>query len=169
VVTFHEVINSDGQSHCSREKRLPTQSTTRQLIDPRVHTQFLYRAAIEAVGVKSHSVSNQLLGLPGPYHRHAIVIFNICLRGPTYRSLTDTGGGYNIGDAGFSHTTPRPSQSAVSPFHIRATSDLKLLIKSLSSKLEEDQALNLTSESLHSTSTVTYHLSIALPNDVPPR
>jgi hypothetical protein len=125
--------------------------------------------AIEAVGVKSHSVSNQLLGLPDPYHRHAIVMFNICLRGPTYRSLTDTGGGYNIGDAGFSHTTPRPSQSAVSPFHLRATSDLKLLIKSLSSKLEEDQALNLTSESLHSTSTVTYHLSIALPNDVPPR
>jgi hypothetical protein len=33
-----------GQSHCSQEKWLPTQSTTRRLTDPRVRTQFLSRA-----------------------------------------------------------------------------------------------------------------------------
>jgi hypothetical protein len=48
--------------------------------------------AIEAVGVKPPSIGNQLLGLPGPYHRHAIGTFNTCSWGPTHRSLIDTGG-----------------------------------------------------------------------------
>jgi hypothetical protein len=37
-----------------------------------------------------------LLGLSGPYHRHAIGTFNTCSRVPTPRFLTDTGGGYHI-------------------------------------------------------------------------
>jgi hypothetical protein len=37
----NEVINSDGQSHCSREKGLPIQSTARRLTDLWVRTQFL--------------------------------------------------------------------------------------------------------------------------------
>jgi hypothetical protein len=41
VATIHEVINSDGQSYCSREKGHPIQSTARRLIDSCVHTQFL--------------------------------------------------------------------------------------------------------------------------------
>jgi hypothetical protein len=41
VATFCEVFNSDGQSHYSREKGLPTQSPAHRPIDPRVHTQFL--------------------------------------------------------------------------------------------------------------------------------
>jgi hypothetical protein len=56
---------------------------------------FSHVPAIEAVGVKPSSVGNQLLGLPGPYHRHAIDMFNICSRGPIERSSTDLGGGYN--------------------------------------------------------------------------
>jgi hypothetical protein len=43
-------------------------------------------------------------GLPGPYHRHAIGTFNTCSRGPTERSLIDTGGGYKPGGAGLPHT-----------------------------------------------------------------
>jgi hypothetical protein len=39
-------------------------------------------------------------------HQYAIGTFNTCSRGPTYRSLTDTGGGYSLGGAGFPHTTP---------------------------------------------------------------
>jgi hypothetical protein len=35
------VTDRVGQSHCSWEKGLPTQSTARLLTDPRVHTQFL--------------------------------------------------------------------------------------------------------------------------------
>jgi hypothetical protein len=84
------------------------------------------------------------------------------------RSILD-GGGYILGGAGFRHTTPRPSQPVVSPFHLRALLGLRLSIKSLSSELEEDHALNLMSESHHSTSTIIYHLSIALANNVPPR
>jgi hypothetical protein len=55
-------------------------------------------------GEKSTPVDNQLLGLPGPYHRHAIGTFNTCSRGPTERSLIDIGGGYNLGGAGLPHT-----------------------------------------------------------------
>jgi hypothetical protein len=65
--------------------------------------------AIEAVGVKPPSIDNQLLVLPGLYHRHVIGIFNTCSWGPTHRSLTDTGGGYNHGGADFPHITLRPS------------------------------------------------------------
>jgi hypothetical protein len=39
---------------------------------------------------------------------------------------------------------------------------LKLSIQQLPIELEREQALNLMSESLHSTSVVIYHLSIAL-------
>jgi hypothetical protein len=66
-------------------------------------------------------------------------------------------------------TTPRPSQPAVSTFHLRAPPDLRLIIQQLPTDLERDQALNLMSGSLHSTSTVTYHLSIEWANDIPLR
>jgi hypothetical protein len=56
---------------------------------------FSPKTVTEVVGVKPPSVDDRLLGLPVPYHRHAIGTFNTCSRGPTHRSLTDTGGGYN--------------------------------------------------------------------------
>jgi hypothetical protein len=55
-------------------------------------------------GEKSTHVYNWLIGLPGSYHRHAIGTFNTCSRGPTERSLIDTGGGYNLGGAVLPHT-----------------------------------------------------------------
>jgi hypothetical protein len=55
-------------------------------------------------GEKSTPVDNWLLGLPGPYHWHAIGTFNTCSRGPTERSLINTGRGYNLGGAGLPHT-----------------------------------------------------------------
>jgi hypothetical protein len=55
-------------------------------------------------GEKSTPVDNRLLGLPGPYHRYAISTFNTYSRGPTERSLIDTGGGYNFGGVGLPHT-----------------------------------------------------------------
>jgi hypothetical protein len=60
---------------------------------------FSPKPTIEAVGVKSLSVDIRLLGLLGTYHQHTIGTFNTCSRGPTHRSLTDTGGGYNLEDA----------------------------------------------------------------------
>jgi hypothetical protein len=72
--------------------------------------------AIEAVGIKSPSADNQLLGLPGPYHRHAIGTLNTYSQGSTHWSLTDTDGGYNLRGAVLPHTTLQPSQPAVSTF-----------------------------------------------------
>jgi hypothetical protein len=66
--------------------------------------------ANKAVGKSQASVDNQLLGLPSPYHRHAIGTFNTCSWGPIHRSLTDSGGGYCLEGADLPHTTLRPSQ-----------------------------------------------------------
>jgi hypothetical protein len=56
------------------------------------------------MGKSQAPVDNRLLGLPGPYHRHAIGMFNTCSWGPTERYLIGTGGGYNLGGAGLPHT-----------------------------------------------------------------
>jgi hypothetical protein len=61
--------------------------------------------ANEAVEKRQASVDNQLLGLPGLYHRHEIGTFTTCSRGPTHRSLSDTGGGYSLEGDNFPHTT----------------------------------------------------------------
>jgi hypothetical protein len=58
-------------------------------------------------------------------HRHAIGTFNTCLRGPTHRSLTNTGRGYCLGGASLPHTTLRPFQSVVSAFHVWAPPGLQ--------------------------------------------
>jgi hypothetical protein len=50
------------------------------------------------------------ISLLGPYHQHVISTFNTCSWGLTHRSLTDIGGGYNLGGVGLPHHTPRPSQ-----------------------------------------------------------
>jgi hypothetical protein len=110
------VINRVGQSHCSREKGLLTQSLACQLTDARVRTQFLSWTNQWTSGESHTSINSRLLGLPGPYHRHAIGTFNTCSQGPTERSLLDTGGGYNLGGANFPCTTFWPSRPAVSPF-----------------------------------------------------
>jgi hypothetical protein len=68
----------------------------------------------------------QTTRLTGPIYQHAIDMFNTYLRGPTHRSLTDTGGGYNLGGGSFPHTTPRPSQSTISIFYLRALPGLRL-------------------------------------------
>jgi hypothetical protein len=87
-------------------------------------------------GESQTSVNSKLLVLLGPYHRHAIGTFNTCSWGQTYRSLTDTGGGYNLEGADLPHTTHQPSQLAVSTFHLRAPHDLKLSIQQLPTELK---------------------------------
>jgi hypothetical protein len=88
--------------------------------------------------------------------------FNACSQEPTHQSLTDIGGGYNLGGVSFLHTTLRHSQSMISTIHLRAPFGLRLSNQLLSFDLKREQTLNFASGSLHSTSTVTYHLSIAL-------
>jgi hypothetical protein len=61
-------------------------------------------------------VVTQLHQLTGPIYQHAIDTFNACMWGPTHWSLTDTDGGYNLGDAGFPPHTAQPSHPTVLHF-----------------------------------------------------
>jgi hypothetical protein len=70
-------------------------------------------------GQSQPSVNGQLLGLLGPYLRHAFDTFNTYSREPTHRSLINTGGGYNLEGVISLYTTPRLFQPTVSPFHLR--------------------------------------------------
>jgi hypothetical protein len=71
-------------------------------------------------------VVTQLHHLTSPIYQHMIGTFNTCPREPTHRSLIDIGGGYNLRDVSFLHHTPRPSQSIVLRFHLRAPPGLRL-------------------------------------------
>jgi hypothetical protein len=77
---------------------------------------FSSNTTIESVRLSQAPVDGRLLGLLGPYHYHVISRFNTYSRGPTHRSLTDTGGGYNLGGASFPHHTSWPSKSIVLHF-----------------------------------------------------
>jgi hypothetical protein len=60
------VINRVGQSHCSQEKGLLTQSTARRLTDPRVRTQFLSRANQWSSGESQNIYQQYATRLIGP-------------------------------------------------------------------------------------------------------
>jgi hypothetical protein len=133
MATFHESsVDLDG-SHCSREKGLPTQSTARQLIDPRVRTQFLSQANQWSSRLKPSLYRWQDTRLSGLISPACDRYIQYLLTGPTHWSLINAGGGYNLGGAGFPHTTARPSQPVVSPFHLGAPSGLRLSNHSLPS------------------------------------
>jgi hypothetical protein len=80
------------------------------------HLSFCPNATTEAMRISQAPVDGRLLVLLGPYHQHMISTFNTCSWGPTHRSLTDTGAGYNLGGDSLSHYTPRPSQPTVLHF-----------------------------------------------------
>jgi hypothetical protein len=105
-------------------RRLPTQSTARRLSDPRVRTQLLSHNSQRTVGKSQAPVDNRLLGLSCPYHRHAIGTFNTCSRGPTERSLIDTGGGYKLGGAGLSHIHSPTFPTSCPHFHLMVPPDI---------------------------------------------
>jgi hypothetical protein len=69
--------------------------------------------AIEVVMKSNHMLTTGYINLLGPYLQHVTSTFNTCSGGPTHRSLTDTLGGYNLGDTGLPHHTFRPSQPMV--------------------------------------------------------
>jgi hypothetical protein len=122
---------------------------------------------IEVVGKSQASVDNQLLGLPGPYHWNAIGTFNTCSRGPTHRSLTNTGGGYSLGGARFPHTTPQPSRPMVSTFHLSASPGLQFnhnLPKVPNFKFREPMAATWSSD--HSTIYCGLQPCLAITNDL---
>jgi hypothetical protein len=120
IATFCVVVNRFEQIHYPREEELPTQSITRWLTDPWIRTQHVSHSSQWSSGEKSSFYWQPTTRLTEPIYHHAISTFNTCSQGPTHRSLTDTGGGYNLEVAGLPHTTPRPFQPMVSTFHLRA-------------------------------------------------
>jgi hypothetical protein len=78
---------------------------------------FSPNTTIEAVCLSQAPIGGRLLGLPGPYHRHAIGTFNTCSRVPTPRSWTDTGWGYHIDNFGIAIalSPPFPSEGSTDP------------------------------------------------------
>jgi hypothetical protein len=159
--------DSVGQSHCSWEKGLPTHFTACWLTNPRVHTQFLSRASQWSSGESQTSVDGRLLGLPGAYHRHTIGIFNTCSRGPTHRSLTDIGKGYNLEGTSFSHTHSPTFPTSYLQFPLRAPPSLHfnqvLLTKP---KFEFKEPMAATWSFDHSVIYHSLHLRLAIANDL---
>jgi hypothetical protein len=124
IATFREPSTYLDGSHCSREKGLPTQFIAHRLTDPRVHTQFLSQVNPWSSRLKPNFYRWQATRLTEPIYQYAIGTFNTCSRGPTHRSLTNTGGGYSLEGVSFSHTTLWHSQPAVSTFQLRASPGL---------------------------------------------
>jgi hypothetical protein len=77
-------------------------------------------------GKAKHLLSTSYIGLLGTYHQYVISTFNTCSWGPTHRSLTDIGRGYNLTGVGFLHHTPQPSQLMVLHFPLVALPSLRL-------------------------------------------
>jgi hypothetical protein len=102
------------------------------------------------------------ISLLGTYYQHVISTFNTCLRGSTHRSLIDTGRGYNLQGGGLPHHTPRPFQPTVSRFSPKGPTRSQVNNPTNTNWTREEQTVNFMNESLHSTSTTIYHLSIAL-------
>jgi hypothetical protein len=96
----------------------------------------IYRSTTQLLSQHSHwssnesqtSVDGRLLGLPDSYHRHAISTFNTCSRGPSHRSLTDTGRGYNLVGAGLPIPLPDLPNRRSYTFHLIAPPGLRLSI-----------------------------------------
>jgi hypothetical protein len=100
------VINSVRRILLPLRKSAPNSTSQPGWVAHGTHLSFSPNTTIEAIGLSQASIDGELLGLLGPYHQHAIGTFNTCSRGPTHWSLTDRGGGYNLGGAGLPHHTP---------------------------------------------------------------
>jgi hypothetical protein len=66
IATFHTIINRFERVDCPREEGLPTQSTTRRLTDPSVHTQLLSHNSHWSSGEKSSFCWDPTTSLTGP-------------------------------------------------------------------------------------------------------
>jgi hypothetical protein len=159
--------NRVGRSHCSWEKGLPTQSPARQLTDQRVRTQFLFRANQWSSGESQTPINSRLLGLPGPYHRHTIGTLNTCSWGSTERSLTDTGGGYNLEGAGLPHTHSLTFLTSCLPFPLVAPPGLQFnQVPTFTPSAEFKDPMAAAWSSDHSAIYRSLHLHLAIANDL---
>jgi hypothetical protein len=93
IATFHVVPTRSEHAPTPQEILATTDRLPRP--SPWVTSSFLPHDRL-SIGERGFSqVVTQLHRFTEPIYQHAIGTFNSCLWGPTHRSLTDTGGGYN--------------------------------------------------------------------------
>jgi hypothetical protein len=96
--------------------------------------QFLSSTSHWSSGGKiKHLLTTGYIGLLDSYLQYVICTFNTFSWGPTHRSLTDTNGGYHLGDLSFPHHSPRPSKPMILLFSLLAPSSLKLTSSTITS------------------------------------
>jgi hypothetical protein len=101
------------------------------------HLSFSPNTAIEAVRLSQAPIGGRLLGLLGPYQRHAIGTFNTCLWVPTPRSLTDTGGGYHTENLRIATILSHPSLPRVPLIPLLALPGLRLSTPHFTTRTQE--------------------------------
>jgi hypothetical protein len=83
IATYHTIVNRFEQIHYTEKKG---SQHNPQHVDHPIRgfvLRFSPTTANGTVGKSQASIDNRLLGLPGPYHRHAIGTFNTCSWGQT--------------------------------------------------------------------------------------
>jgi hypothetical protein len=123
--------------------------------------------ANEARGVSQAPDDDQLLGLPGSYHRHAIGTFNTYSWGPTEQYLIDTGGGYNLEGAGSPHTHSRTFPISCLPFPLVDPPGLHFnQVPTINQSLSFKDPMASTWSFDHSAIYRSLHLCLAIANDL---
>jgi hypothetical protein len=169
MATFHIIINRFEQIHCTQEEGLLTQSTAHWPSDLWVRTRILSHNSQWSSGEKSSFCWQPTTRLTGPISPACDQYVQYLLTGTNPSVLNRHRWGLQPWRCRlFTYHSPTFPTSWL-PFPLKAPPGLRVSIQHLPTELEREQALNPTSGSLHSTSTVTYHLSIAWANDVPPR
>jgi hypothetical protein len=94
-------------------------------------------------------------------------MFNTCSWGPTERSLTDTGGGYNLEGAGLPHTHSLTFLTSCLPFPLVASPDLHFnQVPAINQSLRFKEAMAATWSLDHSAIYRSLHLRLAIANDL---
>jgi hypothetical protein len=118
VATFHESSTELNRSTAPRKRaHIPIHSTSASQstgLDP----VSLPQQSLKQWEKVKHLLATSYISLLGSYVQHVISTFNTCSLGPTHRSLTNTGGRYNLWGSDFPHHTPRPSQPTVLRFFL---------------------------------------------------
>jgi hypothetical protein len=145
-------------------------STIRISRGPRIATfhEVINRVGQSLLPRKSHTtINSRLLGLLGPYTSMRSVRSILAHGGQIHRSLTDTGGGYNLGGVDFTHTTPQPFQPTVSTFHLRVPPGLQLNhIPPIKPKFKFKEPMTATWSFDHSTIYYGLHQRLAIANNL---
>jgi hypothetical protein len=108
LTTFYDTTTDLDRSHCSREKGSRHNPQHVGWSIRGFVPSFSPEPANEAGGHKSGSYRWPTTRLIGPISLACDRYVQYLFTGATHRSLTDIGGGYNLGGVGLPHTTPRP-------------------------------------------------------------